>query len=123
MDFLINTYALLATIPFISFFFIYYLLIFSKQEKKKALNLTINITSILFISAVSGQIDYIFNIKHGIWYSLLGILLITAIIGLLQWKIKGKFDYLRLAKAITRLSFVSFGFLYFIFFIVSFFVT
>ncbi len=121
MDFIINTYALIATIPLLSFFFIYYLLLFFIKERKKALNLTINITSVLFISAVSGQLNYIFKIRYGILYSILAVLFIAAVISFLQWKIKGKNDYKRMIKAVTRLSFISFGFFYFIFFIVSFF--
>jgi len=119
MDFLIKIYAIIATMPFLSFFFIYFLFILLGKPKDIAINRTIYITSILLIGAVSSQLKYIFNLASGLWLSLLFIFLIFAALGFFQWKLKNKLNLKKLTLSTLKLSFYLFGVLYIIFFIVG----
>lgn len=119
MDFLIKIYAVIATIPFLTFFFIYFLLVLLGKPKNIAINRTIYITSLLLIGAVSSQLKYMFNLTSGLWFSLLIVFLIFIVLGFLQWKFKNKLDIKKLILSTLKLSFYLFGVLYISFFIVS----
>lgn len=121
MDVLIKSYALISSVPFVSFLIIYYLLLFLGITKKKAFERSVYITSILFYSAVTAQLKLIFNLESGFWWTLSLVGIIMMIIALLQWKIRGKIRIKKIFASTTKLSFLTFGFLYLLFFIIGFF--
>lgn len=119
MDFLIKIYAVIATMPFLSFFLIYILYILLGKPKDMAFERAIYITSVLLIGSVSSQLKNIFNLASGLWLSLLLVFLIFITLGYLQWKLKNKLDIKKLILSTLKLCFYLFGVLYISFFIIS----
>lgn len=119
MDFLIKIYAVIATMPFLSFFLIYILFVLLGKSKVIAFERAVYITSVLLIGAVSSQLKNIFNLTSGLWLSLLIVFLIFIVLGLLQWNFKNRLDYKKLVLSTLKLSFYLFGILYISFFIIS----
>lgn len=119
MDFLIKIYAVIATIPFLTFFLIYFLFILLGKPKDMAFERAIYITSVLLIGAVSSQLKNIFNLASGLWLSLLLVFLIFITLGFLQWKLKNKLDIKKLILSTLKLCFYLFGVLYISFLIIS----
>ncbi|MFV9510000.1 DUF3397 family protein [Tepidibacillus sp. LV47] len=119
MEAFIKTYALIATIPFISFFLIYYLLLFAGKKKRTAREFAIHFTTFLLYGAVSAEINSILHSKLGFLWSFLWILLIFFIIGYLQKKVRGVLNYKKIITSTSKLSFISLSFFYFLFFLVG----
>ncbi|TCS84426.1 DUF3397 family protein [Tepidibacillus fermentans] len=119
MGFIIQTYALIATVPFISFFLIYYLLLFTGRKNRTAKEFAIHFTTLLLISAVSAEINYIFQTKFGFLWSLLWVLLILIIISYLQQKMRGVLNYKKVMTSTSKLSFLSLSFFYLLFFLIG----
>ncbi|GBF11998.1 DUF3397 family protein [Tepidibacillus infernus] len=123
MGVFIKTYALIATVPFISFFLIYYLMVFMGKEKKHAFNWAFHSTTILLFSAVSAQIKFIFQLKQGFWWVFFWVLFLITSIGFLQWKIKRKISLRKIMIATSKLSFILFSIAYILFFVIGLFCT
>lgn len=119
VGFIIQTYALIATVPFISFFLIYYLLLFTGRKNRTAKEFAIHFTTLLLISAVSAEINYIFQTKFGFLWSLLWVLLILIIISYLQQKMRGVLNYKKVMTSTSKLSFLSLSFFYLLFFLIG----
>lgn len=119
MDIFIKTYAVIATIPFISFLLIYYLIIFLGKSKKIALDWSSYITSILLYSAVTAQLKVLFQLESSFWWCASWIALILVSLAFLQWKIRGKINYKKLMISTSKLGFITLGIFYITFFIVG----
>lgn len=119
MDFFIKTYGVMATLPFLSFFLIYFFLLILHKTKKQALNIAIYITSILLLSAVASFLKMIFDLESGLWLTILWVVIIFIVLGFMQWKIKGFFNYKKIILSTLKLSFLTFGVLYILFFIIG----
>lgn len=119
MKVILETYALMATIPFITYFFIYYLLLFMKKSKKVSFQWAMNITTILLISAVSAQLKLIFKFQSEYLFSFTWILFIMLSIGYLQWKKKGRIHKRKILSATSLIGFVSFSLFYLLLFIIG----
>ncbi len=119
MEIILKIYGLMATIPFIPFFLIYYTLIYLKKSKKTAFNWSTYVTSLLLLTAVTAELKGIFHVTYGFWINIAWILFIIFSLGFLQWKMKGYLNYVKLITATAKLSFFSFGLLYFVLFIIG----
>lgn len=126
MEAIANLFAGIMTIPvfipFAAFAAVYFLLVFwKKKSKKESFTLAVNVTTFFLIVAVL--------LMHGLikseesiaafWWVLLFFIGVGSLIGWLQYKVKGKIDPAKMARAVWRLAFVFFTIAYFILFLSS----
>lgn len=119
MGVIAKTYALFSTIPFVSYFLFYYLLILFGKKKEIAKNWSIYITSVLLYSAVTAQLKIMLSLSSGYIFTLTWVVLIIALIVFLQLRLKGSINYSKLLSSTSKLSFLSFGVFYIIFLIIG----
>ncbi len=108
MDIFVKLYALLATVPFITFLILYLILINIGISKKVALNYSIYISSIFLISAVSAQIKILFNYQYSFIIVIVWIIIILFGLALIQLKIRGYINYLKLFSSTSKSFFIIF---------------
>ena len=109
----VNLYAMLAVLPFLSFCLIWIVFFFVYRDKKRALRMSIDITTFLLIGAVSGMIDATFASQFGgFWMILLFFLILAGLLGNAQNRLKGQINVRKLVRAVWRLGFVALGSLY-----------
>ncbi|MCF6093576.1 DUF3397 domain-containing protein [Microaerobacter geothermalis] len=115
MEFLANMYAILATIPFLSYPLIYYLTFWRSRDKKKSHAWAINLTTV-FLASADGAMFRILQWKGFVWWFILLTLVSGLVLGFLQYRLKGNLYLPRLAKGIWRVMFVFLSILYLILF-------
>jgi hypothetical protein len=104
---------MLAVLPFLSFCLIWIVFFFVYKDKKRALRMSIDITTFLLIGAVSGMIDATFASQFGgFWMILLFFLILAGLLGNAQNRLKGQINVKKLVRAVWRLGFVALGSLY-----------
>lgn len=118
MDILLKIYAFIATVPFILFFIIYYVAYLCKKTKKESFNIASYVSSILLISAVTGQMNILFDIKHNYLFTILIVVFILIVLVFLQKNIKGRIDVIKLITSTLKLTFLLLSIIYIIFLII-----
>ncbi|WP_339062286.1 DUF3397 family protein [Tepidibacillus marianensis] len=119
MGFLIQTYALIATVPFITFFLMYYLLLFAGKRKRTAREFSIHITTLLLYTAVSAEMNAVFEMKLGFFWIFIWMLFILLGLGYLQQRVRGALNYKKVIISTSKLSFLSLGAFYILFFLIG----
>jgi len=119
MGFLIQTYALIATVPFITFFLLYYLLLFTGKRRRTAREFSVHITTVLLYTAVSAEMNAVFKMSWGYLWSFVWMLLILLGLGYLQRRIRGGLNYKKVIISTSKLSFLSFSAFYILFFLIG----
>jgi hypothetical protein len=119
LDILSYMYAMFAVFPFLTFTFIWFLVYFFLREKKMTTRLTMDLTTIFLIGAVSAMWNKLFHSSFGFWLITLIILVAYGLIGGFQTKEKGQTDLFKVTRVVWRLSFVGLSVLYFILFLLN----
>ena len=88
------------------------------RDRKKALRMAMDVSTIFFILCVAGQFTLLFNSTFGFYGILLIMILAGGLLGNAQFRKRGSVDVKRIFRAIWRLSFFAMSFLYIIFMIV-----
>lgn len=81
-------------------------------DKKRAMGLAMDMTTIFLIGIVSVLLNRAFGMHMGFYMILLFMLLGAGLIGNAQYRLRGKVDGLKLFRAIWRLSFFGLAALY-----------
>lgn len=103
---ILQLYAVLALLPFVSFFLFWAIAYAVKKERKKATQIAMDVTTLLLVGIVSSGIDNVFpNFIGGIWIVILIFLLMAGLIGNAQNRIHGQVDVRRLLRAVWRIGF------------------
>lgn len=120
MSLLSNTFIVLAILPIIPFFLVYYIHYFLKRDKKAALLLAMDVTTLFLILAAAALFNIVFKSGFGLYLIVLILLIAGGLIGGAQNRLKGKVDIKRLLRAVWRLAFAGTGVAYILLFLVSF---
>ncbi|MGD9678747.1 MAG: DUF3397 family protein [Vulcanibacillus sp.] len=120
MDYIVKLYALLATVPIISFLLFAFIINFFIKSKKSSMIYSIYLTNILLISCVSAQINILFNFSYSFIIVLVLIIIIITSLAFLQFKIRGKISYTKLLTSASKLFFILFNTIFFILFVIIF---
>ncbi|WP_055107456.1 DUF3397 domain-containing protein [Paenibacillus ihumii] len=120
MSFLSNTLAVLGILPIIPFMLVYFIHYYVKKDKKTALLLAMDVTTVFLILAAAALFNIVFNSGFGIYLILLVLLIAAGLIGGAQNRLKGRVDVRRLLRAVWRLAFAGTGAAYILLFLISF---
>ncbi len=112
---IVHVYAALAVVPFIPFFIIWIALYFVYKNKKKAMNISMDMTTLLLVGSVTAMFNDIFKSGFGFWLILLFFLTAFGLLGGLQNRLKGRLDVKKLVKALWRFGFLALSALYVLF--------
>ncbi|AZK46872.1 DUF3397 domain-containing protein [Paenibacillus lentus] len=120
MSLLSNTLAVLAIVPIIPFFLAYFIHYYLKRDKKAALLLAMDVTTLFLILAAAALFNVVFKSGFGLYLIMIILLIAGGLIGGAQNRLKGKVDIKRLLRAVWRLAFAGTGVAYIILFLISF---
>ncbi|MEF2964687.1 DUF3397 domain-containing protein [Paenibacillus sp. M1] len=120
MGFLLTSVSILSILPVIPFAVVYFIAFYTKKDKKSALKLAMDITTLFLILSVSALFNNVFHSKFGFYLILLVLLIAIGLIGGAQNRLKGKVDVRRLLRAVWRLTFAGTGIAYILLFLISF---
>lgn len=118
-SFLINIFSFFAVAPFILFFILWIIFFIVYKQKKKAMEIAMDITAVFLIIAVSSMYNDIFNSKIGFWLIALFYLLAIGLMGSAQNRLKGRLDFAKLYKVVWRVGFLILAFIYVLFVIIG----
>lgn len=118
--FLIHFYAIFAVIPILAFIIILYGYGVYSGDRKKALRLAMDITTVFLIGCVAALFNKLFGSQFGIYWIMLFMLLGGGLLGNAQFRKRGNVDAKRVFKAVWRLSFFTMSFFYVLFMIIAF---
>ncbi|MFD2333901.1 DUF3397 domain-containing protein [Cohnella sp. GCM10020058] len=116
---LVSAYAVLAIGSVIPFAAVYGISTMQTGDKKRAMGLAMDMTTIFLIGIVSYLLNRVFGIHMGFYIILLFMLLGAGLIGNAQYRVRGKVDGLKLFRAIWRLSFFGLAALYVLFMLIE----
>lgn len=111
MDFLV----FMSVVPIIPFVLVYFIVYLRKKDKKQALRLAMDVTTLFLVISVSALFNIIFQTQFGFYLILLLLLITAGLIGSAQNRWKGQVDSKRLLRAVWRLAFVTTSISYIIF--------
>lgn len=109
---LVSAYAVLAIGSVIPFAAVFGISSMQTRDKKRAMGLAMDLTTIFLIGIVSVLLNRTFGIHMGFYIILLFMLLGAGLIGNAQFRLRGKVNGLKLFRAIWRLSFFALAVLY-----------
>ncbi|WP_217596139.1 DUF3397 domain-containing protein [Cohnella sp. GbtcB17] len=116
---IVAAYAVLAIGSFVPFAAVYGISSMQTGNKKRALGLAMDLTTVFLIGVVSYLLNRTFGMQMGFYLILLFMLLGAGLIGNAQYRLRGKVDGLKLFRAIWRLSFFGLAALYVLLMIVE----
>ncbi|MET3682040.1 asparagine N-glycosylation enzyme membrane subunit Stt3 [Alkalibacillus flavidus] len=105
MEFIATIVAILATVPFVTFFMLFII------EKKRTKTATVStkraadVTTALLLIAVYALIEYIFDVSL-FWETVIIYMVLLAIVLTVQWRKEEEITFLRAVRFVWRLSFV-----------------
>ncbi|WP_410768031.1 DUF3397 domain-containing protein [Fontibacillus sp. BL9] len=120
MSILLTSVIILAIMPVIPFVLVYFIASYVKKDKKAAVKLAMDVTTVFLILSVSALFNNVFGSNFGFYLILLVLLIATGLIGGAQNRLKGKVDMRRLVRAVWRLTFAGTGVAYILLFLISF---
>lgn len=119
MDILFTPFIVFSILPPIPFLLVYFIHFFMKGDKKAALMLAMDVSTLFLILATAALFNNVFNNGFGFYLILLVVLITCGLIGGAQNRMKGKVDVQRLIRAVWRLTFAGTGVAYIILFVIS----
>lgn len=115
---LVNLYSGIALVPIIPFLIIFIIMKIRNVEKKRAIQISMDVTTLFLIGIVSSLLNKM-GTSFGPYIILLFMLITAGLIGSAQNRIRGRVDARKLIKAIWRLSFLVLSVLYILLMIVE----
>lgn len=109
---LTGTYKIMAAMPFIPFLIVYYVGVMRGRQKKDAIRLAMDVTTIFLIGIVSALLSTRTGSSLGFFVILLVMLVGAGLIGNAQTRVRGAIDPRRIFRAVWRLSFFAMAVLY-----------
>lgn len=114
-----KAFALLATIPFLTFFILYLAGTRFIKDRKRAFRLSVDVTTVLLIMAVGALWQYI-SASYVSWWAALALLTaLYVLLAALQIWIRGRISWRRLLRRGWRIAFIIFAVMYVVFFIIG----
>ncbi|WP_438351635.1 DUF3397 domain-containing protein [Paenibacillus sp. FA6] len=106
MGLLSNSFIIFSILPFFPFLLVYFSHLKWKNNKRNALLVAMDVTTVFLIISVSALFNNIFTSRSGFYLILLFLLLAVGMIGGAQNRIKGKVDVTRMVRAVWRMAFI-----------------
>lgn len=114
-NFIANAYAVMASVPFLAFLLLWFIVYGLTSDKKKATATAMDITTLLLFGVVAAMLDLTFQFSFGgIWLLLLIFLIALGLIGNAQHRLHGRINVKRQLRVVWRLGFLGLGALYFV---------
>lgn len=110
-----DLFYVMSVAPIIPFVLIYLFVYLRKKDKKQAMRLAMDVTTLFLVFSVSALFNILFQSKFGFYLILLLLLITAGLIGGAQNRWKGHVDGKRLFRAVWRLAFVTTSISYIIF--------
>ncbi|WP_178023132.1 DUF3397 domain-containing protein [uncultured Paenibacillus sp.] len=120
MEAFVSSFIVLAMLPIIPFGLIYFIHYQVKRDKKAALKLAMDVTTLFLILSVSALFNNVFDSSFGFYLILIILLVVGGLIGGAQTRLKGKVDGRKLLRVVWRLAFAGTGLAYILLFLISF---
>ncbi|MBM6994865.1 DUF3397 domain-containing protein [Paenibacillus sp. DXFW5] len=120
MEALVSSFIVLAMIPIIPFGLVYFIHFQVRRDKKAALKLAMDVTTLFLIFSVSALFNNVFHSTFGFYLILIILLVVGGLIGGAQTRLKGKVDGRKLFRVVWRLAFAGTGVAYVLLFLISF---
>jgi len=112
-DWLMSTYAVLASVPFLVFPVVWLPALLFLGDKKAAVQRAADVTAFFLIGSVAALYDQLFRTSFkGFYLILLGMLLLTGFLGNAQNRIRGRVNPRKLVRAVWRISFLALSLIY-----------
>ncbi|MFZ3588027.1 DUF3397 domain-containing protein [Bacillus sp. DJP31] len=99
--------ATIITVPLLGFLLLFTVFRFILEKKRKAFQLSVDLTTILLMYSVYYLGQVIFNISF-LSYILIFVLIIAIIFLFLQWKVNEEVHFLKVLKGVWRCNFLFF---------------
>ena len=106
IDAVLWVYTALAVVPFVPFLLVWAAVYWYKKEKKLAIKRAMDVTTALLVGVVAGAYNVVFQSDFGFYLLLLLFLTAFGLLGNLQQRTKGSFDWKKSLRAVWRLGFV-----------------
>lgn len=119
MKALVSSFIVLAIVPFVPFFLVYFIHLSLRHDKKAALKLAMDVTTLFLIFSVSALFNNVFHSTFGFYLILIILLIMGGLIGGMQTRVKGKADVRKLLRVVWRLAFAGTGIAYILLFLIS----
>lgn len=113
-QFLANVFAAFATLPFITFFVIYFVAYIRTKSKKESVRWAVHITMLLLLFTVSQMFKAITGSAAGFWWMIIVLVIIAGLVLFLQWKIRQQIQLGRVVRSVWYAGFLLFSLAYFI---------
>lgn len=105
----------MSALPIIPFVIVYLIVKLRKKDKKEAIRLSMDVTTLFLVISVSALFNNIFKSNSGFYLIMLLLLITAGLIGGAQNRWKGQIDGKRLFRAVWRLAFVTMSISYLLF--------
>lgn len=106
---------IMSVVPVIPFILVYVTVTLRKKDRKQAMRLAMDVTTLFLLISVSALFNNFFQAKFGFYLILLLLLITAGLIGSAQNRWKGQVDGKRLVRAVWRLAFVTMSISYILF--------
>jgi hypothetical protein len=119
IGFIVSLFTILAFIPFLTFFVIWFIVYLIKHDKKLSTHIAMDITALLLLGKVADQLHKLTGSWFGFWLLVFIMLVATGLIGRKQNEIRGAVIVPRILKILLRIGFVVLSFFYVLLLIIS----
>jgi len=109
---LAEAYMVLAGLPFIPFAMVYIIAVLRGMDKKRAIRLSMDVTTLFLIGIVSALLSTYSGSSFGFFFIALVMLIGAGLIGNAQNRLRGKIDPAKILRAVWRLAFFAMAVLY-----------
>lgn len=106
---------LMSVVPIIPFVIVYAIALYRTRDKKLAVRLSMDVTTLFLVISVSALFNNLFQVRFGFYLILLLLLITAGLIGGAQNRWKGRVDGKRLFRAVWRLGFLTMSASYILF--------
>jgi hypothetical protein len=107
-----NVYAVMAVVPFLSFFLLWFIFYAIRKDKKEATQRTMDITSVLLVGSVSSMYYQLFQSSFGFFLIVFLMLVCYGMVGNVQYKSRGAIQHKRLLQVTLRVGFLALSAIY-----------
>jgi hypothetical protein len=107
-----SIYAVMAVVPFLSFFLLWFILYAMRKDKKEATRRTMDVTSVLLVGSVSSMYYQLFHSTFGLFLIIFLMLVCYGLVGNVQYRTKGAIQHKRLLQVTLRIGFLALSAMY-----------
>jgi len=95
----------IATIPILIFIIVYFGYGFFIKDRKRAIRMAMDVSTLFFILNVGALINYLFDITSGLYGILLVMIIGVGLLGNIYYRKDGAIPWKRIARVVWRVAF------------------